>query len=83
MLAKKTVKKNQITLPKKIVEQMPDTDYFEVSLQGYGILLRPVRLEGSADRLAQVRRKIKALGLTEKEIDRPRSSFRETRRSFH
>ena len=68
MLAKKTVK-NQVTLPKKIVEQMPDTEYFEVSLQGDGILLKPVHLEGSASRLAQVRRKIKELGLTEKEID--------------
>ncbi len=32
MLAKKTVK-NQITLPKSIVDRLPKTDYFEVSLR--------------------------------------------------
>ncbi len=41
MLAKKTVK-NQITLPKAIVDRLPKTDYFEVSLRSEEILLRPV-----------------------------------------
>ncbi len=68
MLAKKTVK-NQITLPKSIVEQIPETDYFEVSLRGEEIVLKPVRIEGSSSRLGRVRGKIKALGLTEKDID--------------
>jgi hypothetical protein len=68
MLAKKTVK-NQITLPKAIVDEIPDTDYFEVSLRDGEILLRPVHIEGSSARLTRVRRKIKALGLTEKDID--------------
>jgi hypothetical protein len=44
MLAKKTVK-NQITLPNSIVERLPKTDYFEVSLRGEEILLRPVVFE--------------------------------------
>jgi hypothetical protein len=68
MLAKKTVK-NQITLPKAIVDKIPDTDYFEVSLQGEEIVLKPVRIEGSEARLSKVRAKIKTLGLTEKDID--------------
>ncbi len=68
MLAKKTVK-NQITLPKSIVDKIPDTEYFEVSLRGEEIVLKPVRIEGSFARLSKVRAKIKALGLTEKEID--------------
>ena len=68
MLAKKTVK-NQITLPKSIVEKIPDTDYFELSLRGEEIVLKPVRIEGSGARLKRVRAKIKALGLTEKDID--------------
>lgn len=68
MLAKKTVK-NQITLPKAIVEKIPETDYFEVSLRGEEIVLKPVRIEGSAARLSEIREKIKALGLTEKDID--------------
>ncbi|MBI4524181.1 MAG: AbrB/MazE/SpoVT family DNA-binding domain-containing protein [Deltaproteobacteria bacterium] len=44
MLAKKTVK-NQITLPKSIVDKIPDTEYFEVSLRGEEIVLKPVRIE--------------------------------------
>ena len=68
MLAKKTVK-NQITLPKSIVEKIPDTDYFEVSLRGEEIVLKPVRIEGSGARLNRVHAKIKALGLTEKDIN--------------
>ena len=68
MLAKKTVK-NQITLPKAIVDKIPDTEYFEVSLRGEEIVLKPVRIESSDARLSRVRAKIKALGLTEKDID--------------
>ena len=33
MLAKKTVK-NQITLPKALVDELPDTEYFELRLEG-------------------------------------------------
>ncbi len=68
MLAKKTVK-NQIILPKSVLEKIPDADYFEVSLRGEEIVLKPVRIEGSGSRLSRVRDKIKALGLTEKDID--------------
>lgn len=68
MLAKKTVK-NQITLPKSIVEKLPDTDYFEVSLRGEEIVLKPVLIEARGKKLDRVRRKMKALGLTEKDVD--------------
>lgn len=68
MLAKKTVK-NQITLPKTIVEKLPKTDYFEVSLRGEEIVLAPVVIEGKNTKLARVRSKMKALGLTEKDVD--------------
>ena len=70
MLAKKTVK-NHMTLPKAIVDEIPDTDYFEVSLRDGEILLKPVHFESSSAKrkLTRVRRKIKALGLTEKDID--------------
>ena len=67
MLGKKTVK-NQITLPKSILDKIPDTDYFEVSLRGEEIVLKPVRIVNSAASLGRVRAKIKALGLTEKDI---------------
>lgn len=68
MLAKKTIK-NQITLPKAIVEKIPDTDYFEVSLRGDEIVLRPVRLDSVKSTLSKVRVKIKALGLTDKDVE--------------
>jgi hypothetical protein len=68
MLAKKTVK-NQITLPKAIVEKIPQTDYFEVSLRGEEIVLKPVLIHAPGARLEQVRAKMKALGLTEKDVD--------------
>jgi hypothetical protein len=68
MLAKKTVK-NQITLPKTIVEKLPKTDYFEVSLRGEEIVLKPVVIEAKNTRLERVRSKMKALGLTEKDVD--------------
>jgi hypothetical protein len=68
MRAKKTAK-NQITLPKTIVEKLPKTDYFEVSLRGEQIILEPVVIEVKDTKLAKVRSKMKALGLTEKDVD--------------
>jgi hypothetical protein len=40
MLVKKT-SKSQITLPKVIVDSFPDVDYFEVSTDAAGVILRP------------------------------------------
>ncbi|MGZ8518891.1 MAG: AbrB/MazE/SpoVT family DNA-binding domain-containing protein [Candidatus Binatia bacterium] len=68
MLAKKSVN-NQITLPKAIVDKLPQTDYFEVSPRGEEIVLRPVLKRGTGVRLDSVRSKMKALGLTEKDVD--------------
>ena len=68
MLAKKTVK-NQLTLPKKIVEKFPATEYFDVRVENDAIVLRPVRPEG----VEEVREKLARLGITEKDI---RSSIR-------
>ncbi len=62
ILAKKT-SKNQITLPKKIVDQFPDVEYFDVQIQGGAIQLYPVDLN-VADR---VREKLEQLGLDEKD----------------
>ncbi|MGB3563198.1 MAG: AbrB/MazE/SpoVT family DNA-binding domain-containing protein [Thermoanaerobaculia bacterium] len=63
MLAKKTVK-NQITLPKKIADQFPGIDYFEVRKQGDSIVLEPV-LPG---RSREVRERLESLGLAESDI---------------
>jgi bifunctional DNA-binding transcriptional regulator/antitoxin component of YhaV-PrlF toxin-antitoxin module len=60
MLAKMT-SKNQITIPKKIVEQIPETKYFEVELKDGLVVLKPLRLYETD--LDNIRSKIKGLGL--------------------
>jgi hypothetical protein len=69
MLAKKTAK-NQITLPKAIVRQLPGATYFDVSLRNGDVVLRPVVVSAPGARLSAVRAKIKALGLTEADVER-------------
>ena len=65
MLAKKT-SKNQITIPKRIVDQLPEVTYFDVDLKGGVILLKPLRLY-STD-LEQIRAKVKKLGMSESSV---------------
>jgi bifunctional DNA-binding transcriptional regulator/antitoxin component of YhaV-PrlF toxin-antitoxin module len=60
MLAKMT-SKNQITIPKKIVDQIQDAKYFEVELKDGLIVLKPLRLYETD--LERIRSKIKSLGL--------------------
>jgi hypothetical protein len=68
MLAKKT-SKNQVTLPKTIVQQIPDVDYFDVSVRGGAVVLRPVLVSAPGERLKAVRAKVRALGLAEKDVE--------------
>jgi hypothetical protein len=67
MLVKKT-SKNQITLPKAIVRQLPDVDYFEVSVRKSEVVLKPVVITASSERLKTVRARIRAMDLTEKDV---------------
>lgn len=69
MLAKKT-SKNQVTLPKKILQDIPDTDYFDVSLRDGAVVLRPVTVAEPGTRLAITRQKMRALGVTHEDLDR-------------
>jgi hypothetical protein len=69
MLAKKT-SKTQSTLPKRIVEQLPDAEYFDVSLRHGQVVLRAVVISAPGQRLKVVRDKIRGLGLTEKDVER-------------
>jgi len=69
MLAKKTAK-NQVTLPKKALQEIPETDYFDVTTKGGMLILRPVTVTEPGSRLATVRRKIKDLGIEPKDLDR-------------
>lgn len=64
MIAKKT-SKNQITLPKRIVELFPECDYFAVSAEHGRIVLRPV----DEDALGKVQRKLEELGIRESDVD--------------
>ncbi|HHH46543.1 MAG TPA: AbrB/MazE/SpoVT family DNA-binding domain-containing protein [Thiotrichales bacterium] len=64
MLTKKT-SRNQITLPKAVVERFPDATYFEVQAEEDRIILIPVRPR----RADEVRAKLEKLGISEQDID--------------
>jgi bifunctional DNA-binding transcriptional regulator/antitoxin component of YhaV-PrlF toxin-antitoxin module len=68
MLAKKT-SKTQITLPKAVVRQLPNVQYFDISVRDGEIILRPAVVSASGDRLKAVRDKMRALGLSKKDVD--------------
>jgi len=61
MLAKKT-SKNQLTLPKGIVEHFPETEYFDIKVEGRKIILSPVKITPAAP-LEAIRDKMEKLGL--------------------
>ena len=65
MLAKMT-SKNQITIPKKIIEQLPDVEYFEVDLKDGVVMLKPLKIYDTS--LGKIRTKIKKLGLKESTV---------------
>jgi hypothetical protein len=65
MLAKRTAK-NQLTLPKAVVEKVGNPTYFNAAVEAGRIVLTPVNI-GAADK---VRAKIKRLGITEADIER-------------
>ena len=62
MLAKLT-SKNQLTLPKNVVQEVPAT-YYAVRTEGASIVLTPVRIGG----LELVQQKLAALGIREKDV---------------
>ena len=63
MLAKRT-SKNQVTLPKAIVQTAGEADYYDVTVQDGKIVLTPVRLQ-HAD---AVRAKLEELGITQDDV---------------
>jgi len=65
MLAKIT-SKNQITIPKKIIDQMPGVRYFDVELKGETIMLKPLRAYTTD--LEQIRSKMRTLRLKENSV---------------
>jgi bifunctional DNA-binding transcriptional regulator/antitoxin component of YhaV-PrlF toxin-antitoxin module len=65
MLAKITTK-NQITIPKKIIDQLLDVKYFDVEFKDGLVLLKPLRVYDV--NLEQIRSKLKKLGLKENSV---------------
>jgi len=63
MIAKLT-SKNQLTLPKRIVEQFPGMNYFSVEAEYGRIILEPVNTK----QLSQVHEKLEQLGVAEEDI---------------
>ncbi|MEO6021907.1 MAG: AbrB/MazE/SpoVT family DNA-binding domain-containing protein [Burkholderiales bacterium] len=78
MLAKLT-SKNQLTLPKAVIEQVPQAQYFDVRAEGGQIVLTPVRITSAGndeEALKPIWRKIEKLGITENDIDNAVKSVR-------
>lgn len=63
MLAKRT-SKNQLTLPKSIVREIGEAEYYDVTTDDGRIVLTPVRLQQAY----AVRAKLKELGISENDV---------------
>jgi bifunctional DNA-binding transcriptional regulator/antitoxin component of YhaV-PrlF toxin-antitoxin module len=60
----KLTSKNQLTLPKRIVEQFPGVSYFSVEAEYGRIILEPV----NTHQLSQVHEKLEQLGVDEEDV---------------
>ena len=65
MLAKMT-SKNQITIPKKIMDKFPDIQHFDIQLKDGAVILKPIKIFDTD--LEQIRKKVKKLGLRENSV---------------
>jgi len=63
VLAKKTTK-NQITIPKKVVDRFTGVEYFEVSTDGTCIILRPMQ----RSRADEVRARLVQLWIDDEDV---------------
>jgi bifunctional DNA-binding transcriptional regulator/antitoxin component of YhaV-PrlF toxin-antitoxin module len=63
MLAKVT-SKNQLTLPKAILQQIGEVEYFDIHADDGKIVLTPVKLHS----VERIRQKLEDLGITENDI---------------
>jgi len=67
MLAKLTTK-NQITLPRKVVQEFIGIEYFDATVQDGRIVLAPVRMQPVDATLTGIREKMKKLGITPADV---------------
>ena len=63
MLAKMTIK-NQLTLPKAVATRFAGVEYFDVSMDGTSITLRPLQ----RSRVDEVWEHLEKLGITEQDV---------------
>lgn len=68
MLTKRT-SKNQVTIPKSVIQYFSDAEYFDASVKDGAIVLKPVKVVAERIHLENVREKIKKLGITQKDVD--------------
>ena len=68
MLAKRTYK-NQITIPKAVMDEFPNVEYFDVERRQQTIVLRPVEVKPAGAELEKIRAKVRALGLTDNDLE--------------
>jgi bifunctional DNA-binding transcriptional regulator/antitoxin component of YhaV-PrlF toxin-antitoxin module len=66
MLAKLT-SKNQITIPKKVLAELGEVEYFNVECREGVVVLKPVKVYDTD--LESVRAKMRKLGLSRKSVD--------------
>ncbi|WP_419662597.1 transcriptional regulator, AbrB family [Desulfosarcina variabilis str. Montpellier] len=62
----KITSKNQITIPKKIMDQLPEVRHFDVELKDGTVILKPLRLYDT--NLEQIRTKIAKLGIKQNAV---------------
>jgi hypothetical protein len=68
LLTKKTTK-NQLTIPKALLDQLPATDYFDAEVVRDAIVLRPVRMVPAVD-IGRVRDRLERAGVGPGEVKR-------------
>lgn len=67
MLAKRT-SKNQLTLPKEVVNEFPGVEYYDVKVEDRKIVLTPVKIIPEKGNLEEIREKIEKLGIRENDV---------------
>lgn len=68
MLTKKTTK-NQLTIPKALLDRLPATDYFDAEVVRDALVLRPVRMVPAVD-VDRVRDRLERAGVGTGEVER-------------
>lgn len=63
-LIAKMTSKNQLTLPKAVVESLGTPEYFDIETRGGQLILTPVQLQ----RTDALRERIREMGVTEQDV---------------